>query len=154
LKIWIIHDSNYGNGKKLAETMGKVLEKKGNVAISHRKDISPDKVAADSPDAIIFGTAVRYFIIGFGPKRWFRKLKTELKRTNKTIKYGVCFITHAMPIKSVDNRGNRLINFLRKEELIENVFPEWLSGRVVDAKGPFEDDVLDNAEQKSNEIID
>jgi menaquinone-dependent protoporphyrinogen IX oxidase len=153
LKIWIIHDSNYGNGKRLAETLGKTLEKKGTVNISHRKDISPEKVAADSPDAIVFGTAVRKFVIGFGSKSWIRKFKSELKKTNKTVKYGICFITHAMPVKMIDNRGNRLISFVKKNELVENVFPEWLTGRVAKAEGPFRDGVLETIEQKGKEII-
>ncbi|NHJ47523.1 MAG: hypothetical protein FK733_07035 [Asgard group archaeon] len=153
MKIWIIHDSDFGNGKKLAETIGKALEKKGKVNISHRKDTTPEKVAEDSPDAVVFGTAVRKFVVSPGSKKWIRGLKTALKNSNKTVKYGICFMTHIMPLKMVKNRGTRFIDLVKKDNLIENVFPEWISGRVVDMKGPFEDGVLEAAEQKSKEFL-
>ncbi len=153
MKVWIVHDSNLGNGEILAKTLGKTFEKDMEVNIGHVKKIDPAKVVADSPDIVVVGAAVRAFMTSFTSKKWIRRLHKELKKANKTVKIGATFLTHAMPEKMVAGRGNRLNNLLAKSPNVTSVYSEFLDGRVVAAEGPFEDYVLDNIEKHAAEIL-
>ncbi|NHJ40707.1 MAG: hypothetical protein FK731_11805, partial [Asgard group archaeon] len=114
MKVWIIHDSTYGNGKRIAETIGKVFEKKLDVKIYHVKDINPKQVVDDSPDALVIGTPVKAFMTSLKCKLFIRGLKNQLKKANKNIKFGVSFVTHAMPTKNVTFQANRFNKILGK----------------------------------------
>lgn len=51
--VRIIHDSQYGNGKILAESMGKVFEQKADVKIAHIKEVTPKQVTEEEPTILI-----------------------------------------------------------------------------------------------------
>lgn len=151
MKVWIIHDSTYGNGKKIAETIGKAFEKKLDVKISHVKDVTPKQVIDDSPDVLVIGTPVKAFMTSVKSKGFIRGLKSQLKKANKSIKFGVSFVTHAMPTKGVSFQANRFNKILGKT--VTNVYPEWLSGWVAEAKGPLKDGVIEEIQNKSKDIL-
>ena len=153
MKVWIVHDSNLGNGEILAKTLGKTFEKDMEVNIGHVKKIDPAKVVADSPDIVVVGAAVRAFMTSFTSKRWIRKLHKELKKANKTVKIGATFLTHVMPNKMVAGRGNRLNKFFAKSPNVTTVYSEFLDGKVVAPEGPFEDYVLGDVEKHAVEIL-
>lgn len=153
MKIWIVHNTTYGNGKKVAETLGKVFEKKNDVKIEHIKNISPEQIVKDAPDAIIVGTFVRAFNLSGASKKWLRDLQSILKNSNTTIKYGASFMTHALKKDIAKFWGNRFNNRLSKGKVIENVFPEWISGRVAEAEGPLREGVVEEVTIKGNEIL-
>lgn len=136
MKIWIVHDSHFGNGEQLAKTLGSALEKNREVNIDHIKNVSPEKVVSDAPVAIIIGTAARKFMISGASKKWLRKLKTTLKKEDKTIKYGATFLTHVLDKKIAKIWGERFHKKLRNLP-IDSVYPEWISGRVQTTEGPF-----------------
>ena len=152
MKIWIVHDSQLGNGVKLANTMGKTFEKDMEVNIGHVKEIDPAKVVADSPDIVIVGAAVRAFTTSMVSRNWIRKINKELKKANKTVKLGGTFLTHAMPQSWINGRGKRLNRLLAKSSNVENTYPECFYGRVVKPEGPFEEGVLEKAEKQALEI--
>ncbi len=154
MKIWILHNSTYGNGKKVAETLGEVFAKKNEVKIEHIKNISPEEVVKDSPDAIVVGAFIRAFMLNGASKRWVRKLKASLKQTNKTIKYGVTFLTHVMPDNMANGYGKRFNNSLQKSKVITNVYPEWLSGRVANIEGPLVDGTIEALTNKGTELLE
>ena len=147
MKIWIVHDSHFGNGEKLAKTLGSALEKKGEVNIDHIKNVSPEKVVSDAPDAIIIGTAARKFMISGASKKWLRKLKNNLNNENKTIKYGATFLTHALDKKIAKIWGKRFHKKLTALA-ITSIYSEWISGRVEGAEGPF----IDGEQEKFEKI--
>ena len=153
MKVWIIHDSHYGNGEKLAQTLGAAFGKKTDVQIAHNKKVTPEQVVADAPDVIIVGTAARKFQISGASKRWLRKLNKILVAENKTIKYGASFLTHAMPKKNAKFWGERFHKKLANLP-IENMHSEWISGRVSDAKGPFMDGEQEKFEQIAKTLKD
>ncbi len=153
MKIWIVHDSHFGNGEKLAKTLGSALEKKGEVNIDNIKNISPEKVVADSPDAIIVGTAARMFMISGASKKWLRKLKNELKKENKTIKYGATFLTHVLDKKIAKTWGKRFHKKLNGLA-ITSIYSEWISGQVKDAEGPFIDGEQEKFEKIGKDLND
>ena len=151
MKVWIIHNSKYGNGKKVAETIGKDFEKKMDVKISHVKDITPKQVVDDLPDVLVIGTQVMAFMTNIKCKGFIRGLKSQLKKANKTIKYGISFLTHAMPPNGVSFQGKRFNKILGKT--VANVYPEWLSGRVASAEGPLMDGVIEEIQNKNKDIL-
>ena len=68
MKILIVHNSNYGNGEKLAQTLGEALKKGNDVTVEHIKNLSPEDVAKDVPDAIIVGSYIKAFMISMKSK--------------------------------------------------------------------------------------
>ncbi|HUU78600.1 MAG TPA: flavodoxin domain-containing protein [candidate division Zixibacteria bacterium] len=154
MKIWIVHNSTYGNGKKVAETLGKIFEKDMDVKVDHIKNISPEKVAQDLPDAIIVGTFVRTFMLNANSKKWLRKLKSSLKESNTSIKFGVSFMTHALGKDTAKFWGKRFNKSLMKGNTITNVYPEWLSAQVAAAEGPLKDGVIEEISNKGKELLD
>jgi hypothetical protein len=144
MKVWIVHDSNFGNGKSLAEAMGEVFRQQVEVGIGHVKMVSPQKVAGEKPDLVIVGTAMRAFSTSLASKMWIRRLKTQLRKENHVVPLGMVFITHAMPKKMVEFWGKRFHKILDRGIAIAEVYPDWLSGRVTDTEGPLEDGTIEN----------
>jgi hypothetical protein len=157
MKVWIVHDSNFGNGKSLAEAMGEVFRQQVEVGIGHVKKVSPKEVAGDKPVLIIVGTAMRAFSTSLASKIWIYRLKTQLRKVNHIVPLGVVFITHAMPKKMVEFWGKRFHKILDRGIAIAEVYPDWLSGRVIDTKGPLEEGTTENfvhiAQQLLNNIL-
>ncbi|MGC9781356.1 MAG: hypothetical protein HZR80_19095 [Candidatus Heimdallarchaeota archaeon] len=153
MKVWIVHDSQFGNGEKLAKTLGKILEKDMDVEISHNKNITPAKVVADSPDVIIVGSAVRAFMSSGASKKWIKKLHKELMKANKSIKCGATFLTHAMPFNMIEGKGHRLNKLLANNPAIDKVYSQFLSGQVIGQEGPFKDEVIPEIEKQAAEIL-
>ena len=154
MKIWIVHDSKTGNGKKLAETLGKSFGTDATINIGHVKEVDPVTVVNESPDLIVIGAAIRAFMVGSATKKWVRTLKSKLKKDNKKIKFGVTFVTHAMKQKTVNSLWAKgFQKEVAKGNLITNVYQEWLSGRVVAQAGPFEDGTLEKIANEGKEIL-
>ena len=61
MKIWILHDTKFGNGKNLAETLGNECPPEWEVKIGDLKQVSPQIVAEDAPQVLILGGALRAF---------------------------------------------------------------------------------------------
>ena len=153
MKVWIVHDSQLGNGEKLAKTMGKVFEKELEVNIGLVKDIDPAKVVADSPDILIVGAAVRAFTTSVNSRNWIRKLNRNLKKANKTVKLGGTFLTHVMPESWISGRGKRLNRIMARASNVGTAYSECFYGRVVKPEGPFEEGVLEKAEKHAAEML-
>ncbi len=144
MKVWILHDSHFGNGKLVAETLGDVIRTKFEVEVQNIKDIKPEKVANEKPDGIIIGTAIRAFMISRKSKNWLTKFQKKLITNNHKIKYGAVFMTHGMgKNKFVNNKGNSFIKFIKKKDIIDDFYEEWISGKVKEVEGPLEDYVLE-----------
>jgi len=152
MKVWIVHDSQLGNGEKLAKTLGKTFEKDMEVNIGHVKKIDPAKVVADSPDIVVVGAAVRAFTTSIVSRNWIRRLHKELRKANKTVEIGATFLTHVMKESWIHGRGKRLNKLLGKSPTIVNTYSECLYGKVVAPEGPFEDNVLGDVEKHAAEI--
>lgn len=152
-KIWILHDSTTGNGKLVAETLGKCFEEKMEIKIGHVNDITPDQVIRDAPKGIIVGTPVRAFMTSMTARRWINNLKNALKDDKLSIEYGAVFLTHLMKKEQTERRASSFLNLLKDGSEIINIHPEWLSGQVKDVEGPLVDGILDNITTKGNELL-
>jgi hypothetical protein len=135
MKIWILHDTQLGNGKLIAETIQKVLEPFGETHVGHVKEVSPKLVAEDKPDVVLVGAAIRAFFTSPPSKKWIRQFKKELNLVHHTVPFGAVFLTHAMPVKLSSIWGNRYQKLLNGPEF-RHVHPEWLSGRCRGQEGP------------------
>ncbi|MBN1329177.1 MAG: hypothetical protein JXA54_06865 [Candidatus Heimdallarchaeota archaeon] len=154
MKIWILHNSTFGNGKKVAETLGDTLSENNDVKIEHISKISPQDIVKDSPDAIVIGTFIKVFMLNGASKRWVRNLKSSLKRSNKTIKFGITFVTHVLPKNKANFWGKRFNSNLQKGGVITNVYPEWLSGQVAGTEGPLMEGILEEITSHGKNLIE
>jgi menaquinone-dependent protoporphyrinogen IX oxidase len=153
MKVWIVHDSKFGNGKSLAETMGQVFQEKMDVEIAHVKSIFPHRVAEEKPELIVVGTAIRAFSSSLASKMWIRRLKKELRKVNHIIPLGVVFITHVMKKETVQFWGKRFLNILDRGIAIGEVYPEWLSGKVIAPEGPLAEGIIEEIKHHSRQIL-
>ncbi|MFW9930805.1 MAG: hypothetical protein ACFFD1_15560 [Candidatus Thorarchaeota archaeon] len=143
MKVWIVHDSKFGNGKQIAEIFGRTFEK-DDVKIGHIKSVNPEEIVRDSPDILVVGSAIRIFRIS-GSRKWLEKLQKVLKKFNRKIKYGICFITHARDIDKISKHSEKFYQLLSDGDRISNVYPEYLLCQVEDIEGPFKTGVVENA---------
>ena len=154
MKVWILHDSQLGNGKLIAETMQKVLESSAEVHIGHVKQVEPKIVAESKPDVVIVGAALRAFFSSPASKRWIRKFRKEVLDLKFKVPYGAVFLTHAMPQKGANIWGKRFHKLI-VDDIFEKYHPEWLSGRCRGQEGPPPmDGVLEFFEAFSKSIPD
>jgi menaquinone-dependent protoporphyrinogen IX oxidase len=146
MNVCIIHDSQKGNGRKMAEALASEFESKGaQVVVGHRAELSPKQVAASPPDLLVVGAAVRAFVTSPPTKRWITRLGAELKKQNAKIPRAAVFLTHVMPDEMVEGRVGRLKKSLSRVPGIGEVYSEWLSGQVKNMPGPFIDGALEKA---------
>lgn len=152
MKVLIVHDSQHGNGIKLAETIAQTFGQE-NALIKRHSDISPEEVAQESPDLIILGAAVRVFHLNRGPGKWWKNVVEKLSQENKTIPFGACFVTHAMSKEKVEKKAQKFCKNAGKGSVITHLYPDWLSGQVEDIEGPFKPFVLDDARKFSADLL-
>ena len=152
MKVCIVHDSKFGNGKIVAETFAESL-KEAEVTIGHINRISPKSIVEDPPDLIIIGTAVRMFRISRGSKIWLKKLHKNLMKSGKKIDFGAGFVTHMRDVNKVSSRIEGYYNLLHETTSIANIYPNWLLGQVEAIEGPLKDGVLDKIRIGAREMI-
>jgi menaquinone-dependent protoporphyrinogen IX oxidase len=146
MNVYIVHDSQKGNGKKMAEKLASEFESRGaQVVVGHRTELTPVHVATNLPDLLIVGAAVRAFVTSPPTKQWITRLVAELKRRNAKISHAAVFLTHIMPDAMVEGRVQRLKRSLSRAAGIGEVYSEWLSGQVKNMPGPFVDGALEQA---------
>ena len=146
MNVCIVHDSQKGNGKKMAETLASEFESRGaKVVVGHRRELSPKQVAVNPPDLLIVGAAVRAFVTSPPIKRGITRLAAELGSHNARISHAAVFLTHVMPDAMVEGRVERLQWSLSRAAGIGEVYSEWLSGQVQNIPGPFVDGALEKA---------
>jgi menaquinone-dependent protoporphyrinogen IX oxidase len=144
MKVAILHDSQAGNGERLAETMKEAFEGAGaSVTMGHVKSVSPESVAKENPDLLIVGAAIRAFHTSTTSKQWLKRLGDALRATDNTIGHAAAFVTHGLPKDKANGWGKRFRKRLEKVRGLTEVYPEWLSGRVVEQMGPLEDGAED-----------
>jgi len=153
MKTWILHDSHFGNGEKIALVMKDVLSQAGTVSVGKVTEVSPETVVGDRPDVVIVGAAVRKFMTSRTTKNWIRGLSRELEKQGTQIDYGAAFLTHGMPDRMIAGRGERLRKALARVGRIRHVYPQWLSARVEKPEGPLVNGSLDACSSMTRELI-
>lgn len=144
MKVAIVHDSNAGNGEKLANAMKEQFEAAGaSVSIGHVTKVAPADIVAQNPDILVVGAAIRAFNTSPTSKKWLKGLGRALKTNGTTIEHGAAFVTHGLPKEKANGWGNRFRKRLERVRGLANVYPEWLSGKVMGQTGPLEDGAED-----------
>ncbi|MHA1902175.1 MAG: hypothetical protein ACTSW5_14845 [Promethearchaeota archaeon] len=152
-KIWIMHDTQYGNGKILAELIAKELPSDYEISIGDVKTTPAITVAQETPQLLILGGAIRKFQ---GPKRsnkWLKTLSQELAKTNATIPYGAGTITHMMPPDATKGYRKRFLKNVSKSPAITSWYGECLSAQVKGIKGPLRASEFEKAKQFIDDIM-
>ena len=152
MKLWILYDTNFGNGKILAELLKKDFSGDWEIKIGDVKEISPSTVVKDTPDVLILGGAIRMFMGAPKSKKWLKQLNTELNLANKEIEYGTLFLTHGLATGKIQGWCKRFLKKLEKAKRIVKPYPHLLTARVQDTEGPFIESELEKAKEYIHEF--
>ncbi|MFP4302178.1 MAG: flavodoxin domain-containing protein [Spirochaetaceae bacterium] len=140
MHIIIVHDSAYGNGERLAKILKEEFEKEGHTAkAEHVSNVDPDHLAAEPPEMLVLGAAIRRFTSSPATKKWLRRFAKGVKQKGRKPAFAALFVTHALPLHWADRWGKRLLKRLERSGAAERVYKEWLSGRVTSVEGPLEE---------------
>lgn len=154
MKVIIIHDSHYGNGAKLAESMRASFEHSGaTVSVHHVKEADAAKIVADRPQLCVVGAAIRAFQLSPTIKRLFAELRKATGKSGR-IPHGVVFLTHALPDRLTKGWARRLRRAIEGSRAFEYVYPDWLSARVVGQEGPLEDGAIERFAGHARELLE
>ncbi len=146
-------DTKFGNGKMLAEALKKEFSNEDDVNIADVKDVSPKRIAEDTPNVIILGGAVRIFRGGPKSKKWLTELNKTLEKSGKKIQFGTGFLTHAMPTDKVQGYAKKYLNKIDEESRIERTYSKLLTARVKSEKGPIFPEEMEKARGYIKEFI-
>ena len=154
MKVQIMTDTKFGNGKLLAEALKKEFSNEFEVNIADVKEVSPEKIAEDAPNMIILGGAIRMFRGAPKSKRWLSKLNKILEKSGKNVKYGTGFLTHAMPTDKIQGYAKRFLNKIDKASIIESTYSQLLTARVEGSKGPIFPEEMEKAREYIKHYIE
>jgi len=134
-KIWIIHNSLYGNSEKISNQIAEGLKESYDVIVSSIKNVSPQNLAKTEPYGLII--AVR--IIAFRSDIEIRKFIKDLNKVITTpISKLAYFSTHALIWKNLFIRGMK--KTIRRMGCVEEVCPDYLEVKMDGAEGPAAED--------------
>ncbi|MHA2123362.1 MAG: hypothetical protein ACW990_19360 [Promethearchaeota archaeon] len=154
MKVQIMTDTKYGNGKLLAEALKKEFSNENDVNIDDVKDVSPERIAEDVPDVIILGGAVRMFRGAPKSKKWLTELNKILEKSGTKIQYGTGFLTHALPTDKVQGFARKYLDKIEKASMVEKTYSDLLTARVEDQKGPIFPEEMEKAIRYITEFIE
>jgi menaquinone-dependent protoporphyrinogen IX oxidase len=154
MKVQIMTDTKFGNGKLLAEALKKEFSAGDSVNIADVKDVSPKEVAEDVPDAIILGGAIRMFRGDTKSKKWLSELNKILTKSDKKIKYGTGFLTHSMPTDKAQGIVSKYLGKIAETSIVEKTYSELLTARVEGQKGPIFPEEMEKAKSYIKEFIE
>ncbi|UCD00802.1 MAG: hypothetical protein JSV23_07910 [Promethearchaeota archaeon] len=153
MKVQIMTDTWYGNGKLLAEALKEEFSNEIDINITDVKDVSPKKIVEDVPNVIILGGAIRMFRGAPKSKKWLKQLNKILEKSGKKIQYGTGFLTHSMPTNKVQGYAKRYRNKIEKASMIEATYSKMLTARVKSSKGPIYTEEMEKARDYIKEFI-
>jgi len=153
MKVLIMTDTKFGNGKILAKLLKEQFSIEADTTIADVKEVTPESVANIVPDMIILGGAVRMFMGGTKSKKWLKELNSLLKKSNNKIKYGTGFLTHALPTSRVQGYAKKYLGKIESSSMIEKTYHELLTARVEGQEGPIIPEEMEKAKVYANDIV-
>jgi len=133
-KVWIIHNSKFGNSEKIGNEIAEKLKAKYDVDIGSAKEIDPQTIANDKPVALVLAARIVAFKIDSGIKKFVKKLTGVMKEPVPKV---ATFYTHASPWK--DKKKDGMIKALKKATCVGDICPEYLEVRMQKIEGPAEE---------------
>jgi hypothetical protein len=153
MKVYIVHESQTGNGARLAEAMEEVFVDRGaTVTVGHVSQIAPERIGGARPDVLILGGAVRGLSVGRMAKEWMSRLSHVLGSGGPVVSCGVVFLTHWRPRPWVERRGERVRRRMEATGVFDRVYPKWISGRVAEPEGPFLEGIVEQVKADAAEL--
>ena len=137
-KIWIVYDSKYGNCKRVAETLAKLVEQNFEVHVGYAKRVKPEQVVTDQPEAVFIGGPIRAAMPSFTIKWWVGHLGKALEKAAKRIPKALVFGTAAATPQCIE----KLKAILVKSGKIDQIYPENLGILVTGLRGPIKPEEL------------
>jgi len=143
-KIWIIHNSTYGNSEQISKRIAEGLKDDYEVSVDNIKNISPEDIAKDETYGLII--AVR--IVAFRSDKEILKFIKNLDQViNKPISKIAYFSTHALGWKKLFIKGMK--KTLEKIGCVEEICPEFLEVKMQKPEGP----AVEGSDAKIGEYI-
>jgi len=134
--IWIVHNSIHGNGIRVAELLAECFPG-FDVQITHHRDTPPELIADNPVELLIFGTAVRKFVVSWESQRWLRKVNKYLVKNNITIPYIAGFVTHMRDPHKLSGKFHQVQKLMIDARAFENIYPQVLTCQVEEIEGPL-----------------
>ena len=154
MKVVIAHDSGYGNGEKVAQIFRKVLEEADNsVTVAHVKNLDPQAAAVERPDLLILGGAIRKFRSSPASKRWLKDFAREAESVGTLPRFAAVYLTHGLPLSWAGGWGRRFRRRLVRSNVAEQIYPDWLSGKVSAPEGPLDQGVAEALEGNAHALL-
>ena len=154
MKVQIMTDTKYGNGKLLAEALEREFSDEHTVKIADVKDVSPENILEDVPDVLILGGAVRAFRGAPKSKKWLNNLNKVLDKSGKKILYGTGFLTHALPTAKVQGYAKKILEKIENASMIEKTYSNMLTARVKGMEGPIFPEEMEKASTYIKDFIE
>ena len=154
MKVQIMTDTKYGNGKLLAEALEREFSDEHTVKIADVKDVSPENILEDVPDVLILGGAVRAFRGAPKSKKWLNNLNKVLDKSGKKILYGTGFLTHALPTAKVQGYAKKVLEKIENASMIEKTYTNLLTARVKGMQGPIFPEEMEKASTYIKDFIE
>jgi flavodoxin len=142
MKINIIYESHFGNGKKIVDELLKILKNRNqDVELFSVKNITPDKLP--KADLYIFSSPTRKFALP-------PDMSNFLENFNPPIKY----LRYALMTTYLDPRTIALKTMAAKldEKGIKKAADDF-KAKVVYLKGPVKEDYMDRLEKFAKELL-
>ena len=143
-KIWIIHNSMYGNSERISNQLAEGLKDSYDVSVDSIKNLSPEKIAKDEPYGLIFAARILAFRVDRKIRKFLSELNNAIIKPIAKISY---FSTHAMNWREGFIKG--LKKLLEHFGCVEEVCPEYLEIKLKGNKGPG----IEGTEEKITEYI-
>jgi len=130
-KIWIIHNSTYGNSEQISKQIAESLKDGYEVSVDSIKNVSPADIAKDEPYGLIIAVRIVAFRSDKEILKFIKSLDEVITKPISKIAY---FSTHALGWKKFFIKGMK--KTIEKIGCVEEVCPEYLEIKMQGAEGP------------------
>jgi flavodoxin len=143
-KIWIIHNSMYGNSEQISKKIAEGLKEEYDISVDSIKNVSPEDIAKDEPYGLIIAARIVAFRSDKEIRKFIRTLDKVIKNPISKVAY---FSTHALGWKKLFIRGMK--KSLEKIGCVKDICPEYLEVKMQGAEGP----AIEGSDAKIGEFI-
>ncbi|MFX0026797.1 MAG: flavodoxin family protein [Candidatus Hermodarchaeota archaeon] len=143
-KIWIIHNSMYGNSEQISKQIADGLKDSYDVSVDSIKNINPEDIAKDEPHGLIIAVRIVAFRSDKEILKFIKNLDEIITKPISKIAY---FSTHALGWKKLFIKGMK--KTLEKIGCVEEICPEYLEIKMQKPEGP----AVEGADVKIGEYI-
>ncbi|MBD3255169.1 MAG: hypothetical protein GF383_08745 [Candidatus Lokiarchaeota archaeon] len=144
-KIWIIHNSRYGNSEKIANQIAEGLKNSYNVSVGRIKDLMPKQIAKDEPYGLIVAVRILSYMSDLKICRFIKKLDKILQTPVSKVAY---YSTHTMRWRERFTKG--ILKSFHKADRVKEICPEYLHVQMERNKGP----AVEGSDEKIGKFVE